>query len=95
MANCPQPHTRRKWVQRILDHDGYGDSEGGIEAWLRLGEAVGREYVALYFPADAKAKMDGLVANVKAAMGARLDALEWMSPATKVEARAKLAGFGF
>ena len=59
-----------------------------------LGEAVGREYVALYFPADAKAKMDGLVANVKAAMGARLDALEWMSPATKVEARAKLAGFG-
>lgn len=22
MANCPDPHTRRKWVQRILDHDG-------------------------------------------------------------------------
>ncbi|HEJ6929174.1 TPA: pyrroloquinoline-quinone synthase PqqC [Serratia marcescens] len=45
MANCPQPETRRKWVQRILDHDGYGGSEGGseggIEAWLRLGEAVG------------------------------------------------------
>ncbi|MGB8663144.1 MAG: pyrroloquinoline-quinone synthase PqqC [Serratia inhibens] len=43
MANCPQPQTRRKWVQRILDHDGYGGSEGGIEAWLRLGEAVGLE----------------------------------------------------
>jgi pyrroloquinoline-quinone synthase len=41
MANCPQPETRRKWVQRILDHDGYGGNEGGIEAWLRLGEAVG------------------------------------------------------
>ncbi|MBH3017254.1 pyrroloquinoline-quinone synthase PqqC [Serratia ureilytica] len=41
MANCLQPETRRKWVQRILDHDGYGGSEGGIEAWLRLGEAVG------------------------------------------------------
>lgn len=41
MANCPQPDVRRKWVQRILDHDGYGGGEGGIEAWLRLGEAVG------------------------------------------------------
>ena len=59
-----------------------------------LGEAVGRDYVALYFPADAKAKMDALVANVKAAMGARLDTLDWMSPATKAEAHAKLAGFG-
>ncbi|MNG73722.1 pyrroloquinoline-quinone synthase PqqC [Serratia plymuthica] len=43
MANCPHPQTRRKWVQRILDHDGYDGSEGGIEAWLRLGEAVGLE----------------------------------------------------
>lgn len=41
MANCPQPETRRKWVQRILDHDGYGGSEGGIEAWLRLGRPSG------------------------------------------------------
>ncbi|EIT7183929.1 pyrroloquinoline-quinone synthase PqqC [Serratia sp. SRS-8-S-2018] len=47
MANCPQPDTRRKWVQRILDHDGYGGSEGGIEAWLRLGEAVGLQRDAL------------------------------------------------
>ncbi|MFZ4833025.1 pyrroloquinoline-quinone synthase PqqC [Rouxiella sp. Mn2063] len=47
MANCPDPQTRRKWVQRILDHDGYGDNEGGIEAWLRLGEAVGLERDAL------------------------------------------------
>ena len=41
MANCPDPATRRKWVQRILDHDGSADGEGGIEAWLQLGEAVG------------------------------------------------------
>lgn len=41
MANCPDPATRRKWVQRILDHDGQNDDHGGIEAWLRLGEAVG------------------------------------------------------
>jgi len=41
MANCPDPATRRKWVQRILDHDGRNGEEGGIEAWLQLGEAVG------------------------------------------------------
>lgn len=41
MANCPDAQTRRKWVQRILDHDGSHGEDGGIEAWLRLGEAVG------------------------------------------------------
>lgn len=41
MANCKDRDVRREWVQRILDHDGYGTEEGGIEAWLRLAEAVG------------------------------------------------------
>jgi len=41
LANCPLPEVRRHWVQRILDHDGTADGEGGIEAWLRLGEAAG------------------------------------------------------
>jgi pyrroloquinoline-quinone synthase len=41
LANCPLPEVRRLWVRRILDHDGTIDGEGGIEAWLRLGEAMG------------------------------------------------------
>lgn len=41
MSNCPDRETRRRWILRMLDHDGYGDNEGGIEAWTRLGEAVG------------------------------------------------------
>ena len=42
MANCDDASVRRLWVQRILDHDGTSDEDsGGIEAWLRLGEAVG------------------------------------------------------
>lgn len=41
LANCDDRDTRRQWIQRILDHDGYGGAEGGIEAWLRLGEACG------------------------------------------------------
>lgn len=41
LANCTDRAVRRSWVQRILDHDGYGDDPGGIESWLRLAEAVG------------------------------------------------------
>ncbi len=41
MANCRDRDMRRQWVQRIIDHDGTDTEEGGIEAWLQLGEAVG------------------------------------------------------
>jgi pyrroloquinoline-quinone synthase len=41
LANCPDREVRRRWMRRILDHDGTTNGEGGIEAWLRLGEAVG------------------------------------------------------
>jgi pyrroloquinoline-quinone synthase len=45
ISNCPEPAVRRGWVQRILDHDGFElggvKDEGGIEAWLRLADAVG------------------------------------------------------
>ena len=41
LANCPDRAIRRNWVQRILDHDGYGGDPGGIDSWLRLAEAVG------------------------------------------------------
>ncbi len=77
-----QPEQRERWKRGVA----FAESA--------MGEAIGRDYVAEYFPADAKAKMDDLVANVKAAMGARLDQLEWMGPETKIEAHAKLAGFG-
>ncbi|MEV0702987.1 pyrroloquinoline-quinone synthase PqqC [Saccharopolyspora sp. NPDC050389] len=41
LANCPDRDVRRRWIRRILDHDGTAGEEGGIEAWLRLAEAVG------------------------------------------------------
>ena len=45
LSNCSDPQVRRGWVQRILDHDGFElggiKDAGGIEAWLRLAEAVG------------------------------------------------------
>lgn len=41
MSNCWERDVRRHWIQRIIDHDGTQGDEGGIEAWLQLGEAVG------------------------------------------------------
>ncbi len=58
-----------------------------------LGEALGKLYVADYFPPDAKAKADELVKNIIAAMDARLANLGWMDPSTRTAARAKLAAF--
>jgi pyrroloquinoline-quinone synthase len=43
LSNCPDPDVRREWVQRVLDHDGTDAGSGGIESWLRLGEALGVE----------------------------------------------------
>ncbi len=66
----------------------------GVDATTdALGEAVGKLYVAQYFTPEAKAKADALVANIIAAMDARLSRLTWMDPATKEQARAKLAVF--
>jgi pyrroloquinoline-quinone synthase len=41
LANCPDLQVRRRWIRRIVDHDDTTSGECGIEAWLRLGEAVG------------------------------------------------------
>jgi putative endopeptidase len=58
-----------------------------------LGEAVGRQYVQEYFPAERKARMEVLVKNLLAAYKQSIDTLDWMSPETKKEAQAKLAKF--
>jgi pyrroloquinoline-quinone synthase len=41
LSNCPDRDVRREWIQRIIDHDGSEPGTGGIESWLRLGEALG------------------------------------------------------
>jgi putative endopeptidase len=58
-----------------------------------MGEAVGRSYVAQYFPPSAKAKIDALVSELRVALGQRIDRLDWMAPETKARAHAKLAQF--
>jgi predicted metalloendopeptidase len=56
-----------------------------------LGFAVGKEYVARYFPPAAKANAQKMVAGLITAFQHRIDALSWMAPSTKAEAKAKLA----
>lgn len=58
-----------------------------------MGEAVGQDYVAKYFPPETKAAMDVLVKNVLAALDTRIGQLSWMQPQTKVKAKKKLANF--
>jgi len=74
-------------MQRPRDKRGITFAEG------MLGEAVGRQYVAEYFPAESKAKMEALVANLRTALGNRINTYDWMSDATKAAAQEKLAKF--
>jgi predicted metalloendopeptidase len=58
-----------------------------------MGEGLGKLYVATYFPPSSKARMEELVANLLAAYKDSITTIDWMSPATRKEALAKLAKF--
>ena len=58
-----------------------------------LGEAVGEIYVKKYFPESDKQRMTEMVKNLQVALGQHIDALEWMSEATKAKAQEKLNTF--
>ncbi|MFZ2031524.1 MAG: M13 family metallopeptidase [Vitreimonas sp.] len=59
---------------------------------LYLGDAVGHAYVDRYFPASARAEVQTMVTNIKAAFGRRIRALTWMAPQTRAEAERKAEG---
>ena len=58
-----------------------------------IGEGLGKLYVAKYFPPENKARMEKMVGNLLEAFRQSVDTLDWMSPETKKEAKAKLAAF--
>jgi predicted metalloendopeptidase len=55
-----------------------------------LQDAVGKAYVDKYFPASAKAEVQKMVEQIKAAFARRVQALDWMAPSTKQEALKKV-----
>jgi putative endopeptidase len=59
-----------------------------------VGELVGKEYVAHYFPAASKAQMEELVAQLRQALRERIERLPWMTAETKAKALEKLSLFG-
>jgi putative endopeptidase len=76
-----QPQQRDRWKRAVAF------AENG------MGEAIGRDYVKRYFPPEAKAKADELVANLRTALGERIRNLQWMGPDTKEQALEKLSHF--
>jgi putative endopeptidase len=85
-----EPVEPVRW-KRAVRAVGGGDCTGDrVDCFGNMGFGVGQLYTAQYFPPAAKAKIEALVANVKAAMRARLERLDWMGPATKTEALKKL-----
>jgi putative endopeptidase len=70
---------RPRWQRAVFVVNGY------------LGDVVGQAFAAKYFPPEAKARANEMVANIIAAFRKRIDALTWMDPATKAEAQAKLS----
>ncbi len=75
------PEQRPRWKRAIRETEGL------------IGELVGKEYVARYFPPESKVAMDELVKNLRVALGQSIDEIKWMGAATKAEAHAKLASF--
>ena len=76
-----QPEDRARW-KHVLDA-----VNGG------MGEALGQMYVAEYFPPQAKARAQQLVDNVRNALKARIEHLDWMGPETKQKALEKWSTF--
>ncbi|MGN6512839.1 MAG: M13 family metallopeptidase [Lysobacteraceae bacterium] len=76
-----QDQMKPRW-KRVM-----GTVENGV------GEALGQLYVKQYFPAESKAEMEKLVGNLRVALKARLEKLDWMSDATKAKAIEKWDSF--
>ncbi len=66
------------------------DFRGDVLVSSNLGDAVGQIYAKRFFPPEAKAQAEALVANLIAVYRARLESVTWMNPTTKKEAIAKL-----
>jgi putative endopeptidase len=76
-----QPQQRARWKRGISAVEG------------QVGELLGQVYAERFYPAAHRAAMAELVGNLRKAMAANLAALEWMGPATRAEAEAKLNAF--
>ena len=82
-----QKEQQVRWKRGVLAVGGGDFLVGGrLGKFGTLGFGVGELYAVKYFGPEAKAKIEALVVNLKAAFHARIEKLEWMGPQTKAEA---------
>jgi putative endopeptidase len=101
LTDSAAPYLSKRFVTAGFDFR--GKTLGGVreisERWKRgvstvngaMGEAVGRIYAARYFTADAKAKAEALIEQLRLALKGRIERVAWMSQETKIKALEKLA----
>jgi putative endopeptidase len=101
LADSAAPYLSKRFVTASFDFR--GKTLDGVlelsERWKRgvntvngaMGEAIGRIYVARYFPIEAKTKVEELVGQLRLALKGRIERVAWMSPETKIKALEKLA----
>ncbi|HEY2446734.1 MAG TPA: M13-type metalloendopeptidase [Rhizomicrobium sp.] len=85
-----QQKEEARWKRGVHRVAGGDCGANPADCFGTLNWAVGQLYTAAYFPPEAKAKIEDLVAHLKAAYRARLAKNDWMSPATRAEALKKL-----
>ncbi len=76
LTGAKQPRTREKRALAAVN--------------ATMGDALGKLYVDKYFPASAKAEIQGMVSQIKDAFGKRIEGLDWMAPETRKEALEKV-----
>jgi putative endopeptidase len=101
LADSAAPYLSKRFVSANFDFR--GKTLGGVqeipERWKRgvstvngsMGEAIGRIYVARYFPVEAKAKVEALIEQIRLALKGRIERVTWMTQETKIKALEKLA----
>jgi putative endopeptidase len=96
------PYLPKAFADESFDFHGHilNGTPQQSERWKRaiddtsnaLGEAIGKLYAQQHFSPETKARAQEMVKNILAAFGKRIDAVAWMSPETRAQAKAKLAG---
>jgi len=101
LADNAAPHLSQRFIAANFGF--HSRTMAGVaeqpERWKRavgsinfaMGQAIGRVYVARYFPSEARAQIEDLVAHLRIALKERIARLDWMSPQTKLKALDKLA----
>ncbi len=103
LLNAAAPYLSQGWVDQRFDF--YGKTLRGVPqnlpSWQRamrvedtaLGEALGKLYIEKYYSAPSQVRMEKMVSNLLEAMNQSIATLDWMSPETQKQAKAKLATF--